>query len=208
MGTLSPTLGTNVPNNKERILEVNDVAVIGFQNRIAVTLTNLTMQNGFSPTGSGNFLEGGAIYFDGSDSDNTNIGLLTLTNVKLSGNTSAGQGGGVWAGFGSLTINSSSIVRTNIATNQSTGGVAWTGGNTVETQALNIANSTIGGAAVADGNQATDPTFGAPGGVDARGGLSVTISNSTIQNNIANVTAGTIDHHLDHCERHRQSGRQ
>ena len=192
MGTLSPTLATNSPNNKERILEVNDVVVIGFHRRIAVTLTNLTMQNGFSPTGSGNFLEGGAIYFDGSDLNNTNIGLLTLTNVKLSGNTSAGQGGGVWAGFGSLTVNSSSIVRANTATNQSTGGVAWTGGNTVETQGLTIANSTIGGALVADGNLANDPTFGAPGGVDARGGAFVTISNTTIQNNIANTTSPTI----------------
>ncbi|MDQ3474235.1 MAG: Ig-like domain repeat protein [Acidobacteriota bacterium] len=150
------------------------------------------MQNGVSPTGSGVFLEGGAIYYDGSDSDNTNQGLLTLTNVKLSANTSAGQGGGVWAGFGSLTINSSSIVRANIATNQSGGGVAWTGGNTVEGQGLTIANSTIGGALVADGNQANDPTFGAPGGVDARGGAFVTISGSTIQNNVANVNTGSI----------------
>jgi CSLREA domain-containing protein len=192
MGTLSPTLGTNVPNNKERILEVNDVAVIGFNSRVNVTLTNMTMQNGFSPTSSGTFLEGGAIYFDGSRPDNTNIGLLTLTNVKLSANTSAGQGGGVWAGFGSLTVQTTSIVRANTATNQSGGGVAWTGGNTVETQGFTMANSTIGGALVADGNQATDPTFGAPGGLDARGGLFVTISGSTVQNNVANVTAGQI----------------
>jgi CSLREA domain-containing protein len=193
MGTLSPTLGTNVPNNKERILEVNDVAVIGFHNQLAITITNMTLQNGNSPVGSGTNLEGGALYYDGSDSSpSTNQGLLTLTNVKLSANTSAGQGGGVWAGFGSLTVQTTSIVRANTALHEATGGVAWTGGNTVEGQGLTITNSTVGGALVADGNQASDATFGAPGGVDARGGAFVTISGSTIQNNVANTTANTI----------------
>src|SRR4029450_11023678 len=49
------------------------------------------------------------------------------------------------------------------------------------------------GATAAEGNTASDATFGAGGGVDARGGAGVTITNGTIiRNNIGNVTTGTI----------------
>ena len=194
MGTFTSTLDTNVPNNKERILEVNDSAVGAGADRVNVTLTNLTMQNAVEPTGSGTFLDGGAVRFDGFDFDtNTNIGLLTLHNVKLANNISAGFGGGVFAGFGSLKIETTSIVSGNQAQHKVGGGVAWTGGNTVETQTLIIDGSTIGGALVSDGNTALDATFGAGGGVDARGGAGVSVINgSIIRNNIGNVTSGTI----------------
>ena len=164
------TVPTNVPNNKERILEVNDGVTV--QSKINVTLNNLTFQNGVEPTGSGTFLDGGAIWYDGADANAlTNVGLLTLHNVKLTGNTSAGSGGGVHAQFGSLKIESTSIIRANTSQHKVGGGVEYNGGNTqVETQFLLIDNSTIGGALVADGNQAIDATFGAGGGLDTRGG--------------------------------------
>jgi hypothetical protein len=192
MGTFAPTQAANVPNNKERILEINDGATI--QSKINVTLTNLTFQNAVEPTGSGVFLDGGAIRYDGSDvGSNTNVGLLTLHNVKLANNFSAGFGGGVFAGFGSLKIEAASIVSGNQAEHKVAGGVAWTGGNTVETQTLIIDGSTIGGANVSDANTALDATFGSGAGVDARGGAGVTISNGTIiRNNIANVNVGTV----------------
>jgi hypothetical protein len=194
MGTLSPTLASNSPNNKERILEVNDSAVGPGADKVNVTITNVTMQNAVSPTGSGVFLDGGAVRFDGFDFDaNTNVGLLTLHNVKLANNTSAGFGAGVFAGFGSLKIETTSIVSGNTAQHKVAGGVGWNGGNTVETQTLIIDGSTIGGATAAEGNTASDATFGAGGGVDARGGAGVTITNGTIiRNNIGNVTTGTI----------------
>jgi len=194
MGTLSPTLASAVPNNKERILEVNDSAIGAGADRVNVTLTNLTMQNAVEPTGSGVFLDGGAVRFDGFDfTTNTNIGLLTLHNVKLTGNTSAGFGGGVFAGFGSLVIETTSIVRANTAQHKVAGGAGWNGGNTVETQFFRLDGSTVGGALVADGNLATDTTFGAGAGIDVRGGLSVTVQNSSvIQNNVGSVQSGTI----------------
>ncbi len=190
MGTFDSTLGTNVPNNKERILEINDGATI--QSKINVTLTNLTFQNGVSPTGSGTFLDGGAIWYDGSDANaNTNIGLLTLHNVKVANNTSAGAGGGVLGQFGSLKIESTSIISGNTSQHKVGGGVEYNGGNTVETQTLVIDGSTIGGANVSDGNTASDSTFGAGGGLDTRGGAGVTITNGTvIRHNVANTITG------------------
>jgi CSLREA domain-containing protein len=194
MGTLSPTLASAVPNNKERILQVNDSATGAGQDRVNVTLTNLTMQNAVEPTGSGTFLDGGAVRFDGFDfTSNTNIGLLTLHNTKLQNNTSAGFGGGVFVGFGSLVIETTSIVRANTAQHKVGGGVGWTGGNTVETQFFRLDGSTVGGALAADGNLATDTTFGAGAGLDVRGGASVTVQNtSVIQNNVGSVQSGTI----------------
>jgi len=194
MGTLSPTLGTNVPNNKERILEVNDSAVGPGADRVNVTLTNLTMQNAVEPTGSGTFLDGGAVRFDGFDFDsNTNIGLLTLHNVKLSNNVSAGFGGGVFVGFGSLKIETTSIIRANTAQHKVGGGAGWTGGNTVETQFFMLDGSTVGGATAADGNLATDAAFGAAAGIDLRGGLMATMQNSSVvQNNVGSLTGTTI----------------
>jgi hypothetical protein len=194
MGVLSPTLGTNVPNNKERILEVNDSAVGPGADRVNVTLTNLTMQNAVEPTGSGTFLDGGAVRFDGFDFDsNTNIGLLTLHNVKLSNNVSAGFGGGVFVGFGSLKIETTSIIRANTAQHKVGGGAGWTGGNTVETQFFMLDGSTVGGATAADGNLATDAAFGAAAGIDMRGGLMATMQNSSVvQNNVGSLTGTTI----------------
>jgi hypothetical protein len=194
MGTLAPTLASAVPNNKERILQVNDSATGAGQDRVNVTLTNLTMQNAVEPTGSGVFLDGGAVRFDGFDfTSNTNIGLLTLHNAKLQNNTSAGFGGGVFVGFGSLVIETTSIVRANTAQHKVGGGVGWNGGNTVETQFFRLDGCTVGGALVADGNLATDTTFGAGAGIDVRGGLSVTVQNSSvIQNNVGSVQSGTI----------------
>jgi hypothetical protein len=191
MGTLAPTLASAVPNNKERILEINDGATL--QSKINVTLTNLTFQNGVEPTESGTFLDGGAVWYDGSDvNSNTNIGLLTLHNVKVTANTSAGSGGGVHGQFGSLKIESTSIISSNTSQHKVGGGVEYNGGNTVETQTLIIDNSTIGGANVSDGNTASDPTFGAGGGLDTRGGSGVQILNGTvIRHNIANSVNGS-----------------
>src|SRR6185436_18456019 len=97
--------------------------------KINVTLNNLTFQKGVEPTGSGTFLDGGAIWYDGSDANAlTNVGLLTLHNVKLTGNTSAGAGGGVHAQFGSLKIESTSIIRANTSQHKVGGGVEYNGG--------------------------------------------------------------------------------
>ena len=196
MGTFPIPLNSNSPNNKERILEINDIALV--QSKVNVTLTNLTFQNGIEPTGSGAFLDGGAIWYDGSDATAvTNVGLLTLHNVKLSGNTCAGGGGGVNAQFGSLRIESTSIVRANTSQHKVAGGVRYTGGNTIETQYLSIDDTTIGGALAADGNQAIDATFGGGGGIDSAGGGTggtfdgIVITNSTLQNNVSFTATGT-----------------
>ena len=101
------------------------------------------------------------------------------------------------AQFGSLRVENSSIIRANTTQHQVGGGIEYNGGNTVETQYFVVDNSTIGGAAVADANQAIDPTFGAGGGIDTRGGGTggafngiVMQNGAVIQNNISHSVTG------------------
>ncbi len=193
MGTLSPAVGGI---NKDRILEVNDF--VNPQVNINVTLSNLTMQNGVAPKtpAPDNYnTPGGAISYDGFDSTvagGANTGVLTLTNCKITNNSSAGNGGGIKAGFGSVILQSTSIISANTASFASGGGVFYNGGNSVTSQTLQINNSTIGGALATDGNKANDTSFGNGGGVDAVGSSGVTVSNGAlIQNNVAGETSGS-----------------
>jgi CSLREA domain-containing protein len=194
MGTLDAVAPP--PQNlitKDRVLEVNNFVVP--QVNINVTLSNLTIRNGVAPRTADpdHYNEsGGGIMYDGFDSAaNANSGLLTLTNVKVTGNTAAGPGGGMRGIFGSVLVQSGSVVSSNTSQFAAGAGLQYSGGNTLDGQTLTIDNSTIGGALASDGNNGPDATFGLGAGVDTAGGSGFTISNGTIvRNNTGGITTG------------------
>jgi hypothetical protein len=189
MGTLVPGSGGI---SKDRVLESNNFVVP--QHGTSLTLNNLTVQNGNAPRtpAPDNYnTKGGGIQFDGFDSpSNSNLGVLTVTNCKFTANTSAGQGGGIFALFGGLTVQTTSIVSSNTTTFAAGGGIQHSGGNVITTT-LNINNSTIGGPLLADGNTAGDASFGSGGGIDSVGANAFNITNgSVIRNNTAGIQSG------------------
>jgi predicted outer membrane repeat protein len=191
MGTLSASAGGA---NKDRILDINNFADPQFD--INVTISNLTMQAGNAPhfsVGGGNFYHtpGGAIQYDGINNQTGQpTGTLTLTTVKITGNTADGQGGGVFGLDDTLVVQTNSLVTLNSSTLGAGGGISYGGGNFVTTQAFNVTSSTIGG--VGAGNSAPDNTFGNGAGASSVGGAASTISNSTIANNVGNNLGGGI----------------
>jgi hypothetical protein len=190
MGTLSPAGAGGI--NKDRVMETNNFVLP--QHGTSLTLTNLTVQNGNAPRtpAPDNYnTKGGGIQFDGFDSpSNTNLGVLTLTNTKFTTNTSAGQGGGILAIFGGLTVQSTSIVSANTTTFAAGGGIQHSGGNVITTT-FTIDNSTIGGALVSDGNTAGDASFGSGGGIDSVGANAFNITGgSVVRNNTSGVQSG------------------
>jgi CSLREA domain-containing protein len=191
MGTLSPAgTGTGAGITKDRIFEVNNF--IDPQRGLAVSLSNMTFQNGASASTAApdNFHHlGGAIMFDGFDQPSTNpTGTLTLTSMTLTNNSGSGGGGGLLTTDASLTIQTSSIISSNTAVFAAGGGISYNGGNKVAGQTLTITASTIGGGAPANGNLAMDSQFGNGGGIGVFGGAGVIIqSNSVISNNTANA---------------------
>jgi hypothetical protein len=195
MGVLSPTgSGLNAGLNKDRILDINNFADPQFD--FNVTISNLTMQGGNAPhfqTSPGNFYHtpGGAIQYDGINNQNGNpLGTLTLTTVKITGNTADGQGGGVFGLDDTLVVQTNSLVTLNSSTLGSGGGISYGGGNKVTSQAFNVTSSTIGGAAAA--NTAPDTVAGNGAGFSSVGGAASTINASTISNNVAGDLGGGI----------------
>lgn len=145
--------------------------VINFYPSNNVTLSALTIRNGF---GSGN---GGGII---------NNGTLTISNSTVSGNTTTdrcvgqrcfAQGGGIYNNKGALTINNSTLSANTVAC----GGPrchAPSGGGIFNNQGkLNINNSTL------SGNTAVLGGAGFGGGIYTDNNAAVTISNSTIGSN-------------------------
>ncbi|MBI4829436.1 MAG: right-handed parallel beta-helix repeat-containing protein [Nitrospinae bacterium] len=137
---------------------------------VTVTIDGVWMSGGNCPTDC----NGGAIY---------NRGALTVSNSTISGSSAPSAGAGSGAGGGVYTLGDLTLTNTTIKGNtaRNSGGGVVSGGATT----LTITNSTIGGAAPADGNTATNLSGG---GIYAGGGLVIT--NSTIRNNNAGGGAG------------------
>ncbi len=118
MGTLVPAQGGI---SKDRVLEVNDF--VNPQVAIAVTLNNLTISEDAprTPAPDNYNTAGGGIRYDGFDSATSkNSGVLTLNNVKVTGNKAAGQGGGILPSFGSCVIQSNANGQSIVSNNTST----------------------------------------------------------------------------------------
>jgi large repetitive protein len=133
--------------------------VIYIPSGITSSLKDLTIQNGNKPA-----VQGGGIYSGGT---------LTLTRVKVTGN-SAGGGGGIKSD--SVLTMTDSIVSNNITT----GGVAPGGGIWIDGGTANLTNTTISGNIAA--------LYG--GGIHIQSNPTVNLTNVTISGNTAQDTSG------------------
>ena len=131
---------------------------------IAVTITGLTIQNGFT---GGN---GGGI---------ANLAILAITNSTISGNSSRMGGGGIYNVGGTLTITDSTISNNSVNNSGGGGGIRNIGSGTVT-----IANSTI------TGNAAAIHGGGIENGSASPTQTQLIITNSTITGNSAAVGGG------------------
>ena len=168
----------------DRVLDINNFAAFG--SSVDVTLTGLTIRNGNAPVSSGFNESGGGIQFDGFNNQTfVPAGTLTINNCNITGNTAAGQGGGILAVFGSLVM-SGSEVSGNTAVNAAGGGISYDGSAASGLRTLQISNGRI------SGNHANNGTFGSGGGVFAGGNANKTIDHSVITNNAAAAQGGGV----------------
>jgi hypothetical protein len=136
--------------------------------------------SGNTAASSGSNTNGGGIWSQGS---------VTLTRSTLSNNTAegsttgAGEGGGLWAGFGSSTQIVNTTVSGNTAKNGSNANADGKGGGIYFSTTLTLANATIAS------NKAGDPgTGGRGGGIFGDSGSSTTLRNSIIAANNADIS--------------------
>ncbi|MFO1519187.1 MAG: choice-of-anchor Q domain-containing protein [bacterium] len=146
---------------------------------VNVAFSNLTLQNGKSPSGE----DGGGI---------RNIGNLTLSNATVTGNHSQGEGGGIATSLGNLTLTNvvlnhnnsdfsgggiknsgSTLSLTNSTVDENTAG-NFAGGINNDSGTLNLINSTI---------SANTASGGVGGGLCNNATFNLT--NSTISGNTA-----------------------
>ncbi len=112
-------------------------------------------------------------------------GGLTIIGGTVNDNQAGAEGGGIWNGMGRLTIVGTEV-RKNIAAgnmaDQGGGGLYNNGGGTI----------TVSGGARISGNQATG-TAGSGGGILNNTEATLTITNSRVDNNVANRAGGGIE---------------
>ncbi|MCM2371003.1 tail fiber protein [Aporhodopirellula aestuarii] len=136
------------------------------------TLTDVTLSLNHALAGPGN---GGGLHVSGT-------GNVEMVRGTVTGNTAASEGGGLWNGGGTMTINGTSITG-----NTASGNGADNGGGGIfnDSGILDIDNATI------SDNEA-DGTSGSGGGIFSLAGT-VTIDNTTIESNSANRAGGGIE---------------
>lgn len=150
-----------------------------------VTISGLTVLNGYSPGGGGGVL---------------NRGTATLTNVIVAANSGMAEGGGI-ANYGTLTV-SKSVITANLILGLSSaeGGGIYNAGTLVVDRSVILDNSTrvarfqrgggiesVGTLLVND-SSVLGNSAGIGGGIDASG--QVAILNSTVANNSATTGGG------------------
>src|SRR6266540_2329409 len=168
----------------DRVLDINNFAAFG--SSVNVTLTGLTIRNGNAPVSSGFNESGGGIQFDGFNNQTfVPAGTLTINNCNITGNTAAGQGGGILAIFGSLIMNGSEVSG-NSSVNAAGGGISYDGSSSAGLRTLQITTSRI------SGNHANNGTFGNGGGVFAGGNANKTIDHTVMTNNAAAGQGGGV----------------
>ncbi len=145
-----------------------------------VSLDTVTIQNN-DASGSGNGPgNGGGLHVTGA-------GDVTITDGSVLNNSAALQGGGIWMGTGTLTIDGTTI-NNNTASGASSsdggGGIFNDGGTLVigDTTAATISGNVAGGAGGAGGRGIFNNTAG-----------TVTVSNSSITGNTASAGGGIED---------------
>ena len=204
-GTITAT-GTVITGNTANRAGggIEDAGGAGF----GTTLTNVTLNNNVAQGGgvAGSPGNGGGLHVSGG-------GNVTITGGTVNGNSAALEGGGLWNGSGTMTIDAATI-NGNTASGDATddgGGGIFNNDGVVDisnsTISNNVANGTLGhggGILSVDtlitsnvtisGNSAS----GEGGGIDVESGTA-TINNTTIANNQAggggggiNVDTGTV----------------
>ena len=168
----------------DRVFDINNF--VAFGTSVDVTLAGLTIRNGNAPVSSGFNESGGGIQFDGfNNQTSVPAGTLTISNCNVTGNTAAGQGGGILAVFGSLSM-SGSVVSGNSSVNAAGGGISYDGSSFPGLRTLQITTSRI------SGNHANNGIFGSGGGVFEGGNANKTIDHSVITSNTAGTQGGGV----------------
>ena len=173
-------------NHSSRIFTVADVGTA------TVTISGVALQNGSADSG-------GAIL---------NGGVLTLTNVVVSGNSASALGGGIFNGNNAVLSVANSIISSNSAGSYG-GGIYTEFGSLLKVSNCNVSgnSASVGGgitnhdgtvslsSTTVSGNTAAGAIGGSGGGV-YNGGVAgtVDVENSTIANNTASEQAGAIYH--------------
>ncbi|MEO8395362.1 MAG: hypothetical protein ABI700_20370, partial [Chloroflexota bacterium] len=147
-----------------------------------LTLNNLTVRNGsFADESSAQFSSGGGIL---------NRGVLTLSNVNVTGNTAGNCGGGVSngpiGGFIHLEDGTMTITNSTISGNHSLG----CGGGIYNNGSLILTNSTVDNNQASGGGSSFFDSDCSGGGIFSNGNL--TLTSSTISNNTAVFDGGGI----------------
>jgi hypothetical protein len=154
----------------------------------SVTLSNLTIQNGYSPSSVETGGDGGGIF---------GAGPLLIEECIITNNTAVSTGGGVWSGYGAkLTITKSTVSGNTAAYG---GGISGPGGSDWYLYDSTVSNNSaqnFGGGIVNDGGNAlivsstiagNTAVFG-DGGIQDFGGIK--LSNSTVSGNSAPSAGG------------------
>lgn len=175
----------------QTIIDGNDLdRVLHILSSANVTISNLTIRNGFMSTGGGILVEGSLTLDNVIVADNTanylantpighgggilvNQGTLTLNNSKVQNNSATGSGGAIANFSGTVTINNS-VISGNSAT-VSAGAIASSQGT------VDITGSTI----------QSNTTVGSGGAIFQQAGT-VNLRSSTVASNTATVSGGGI----------------
>lgn len=152
---------------------------------VALTLTDLTVQNGLNNS------TGGGVY--------VSSGSLTLDNVDVLSNTASGSGGGVWAS-GAMTV-TGGLFQNNLCTGSSCNGGGLYGGGTLVVSGTKFVSNTAqvsgGGSYNINTAQVTQAEFRnntCAGGTSHGGGMfsgsGLTLDNTLVMSNTAITDAG------------------
>jgi uncharacterized repeat protein (TIGR01451 family) len=189
--------------------------VFNISTGVEVTISGLTITNGFSLSDGGGILNDGSVTIINSTlSGNTalnlsdgggiyNDGSLRITNSTLGVNTAHSSGGGIYSNGGSVTITNSTL-SINAAFADG-GGIYSNGGSVTITNSTLSGNSAVFGGGAGNGGgiynaggsvTITNSTISGSAGPGNGGGIfnfgSVTITNSTLSGNSALLAGGGI----------------
>jgi hypothetical protein len=180
------------------------VIVFTIKTRITVSISGLTIANGYSNYMGGGIYNVGKLTVSNSTlSSNSasngggifNQGTLTVSNSTLSGNSASNDGGGIYNNGGTLTVSNSTFSGNSASTYS--GGI----GNPIGT--VTVSNSTFSGNSASDGGGivsggtltvSNSTFFGNTTKYGGGGGIynydTLTVSNSTFSGNTASLGGG------------------
>ncbi|MFN4256075.1 MAG: choice-of-anchor Q domain-containing protein [Saprospiraceae bacterium] len=140
-----------------------------------LTLKNVMLMNNHTGATPGN---GGGLHLTGA-------GNSAITGCTVSGNTAASEGGGLWNGTGTMTINGGTTISGNTASGNladNGGGGVFNAGGTVKIQPNTMIT-----------NNMANGTSGSGGGVFNDMGGTLTVTGATISGNTATRAGGGIE---------------